>query len=280
MAVELSGHNDTAPPSQLALALSDVRFERRGQTVLHGLSLQIPFGVHVALVGPNGAGKSSLLQLMAGRLRPTSGRVLLDDHDLQTLPAHARAQQMAVVHQHETMHAQLRVCDYVALGRTPHMQATADEHRAAVDCALAQCRLRELQKRAMGTLSGGERQRAAIARALAQQPRVLLLDEPTNHLDLRTRCDVLDLLADLEITVVAALHELNLVQRFAHRVVLLSEGRVVADASPAQVLTPELVLGHFDMDVFYLPLPHRNQQVAVFDSPRAARVCPQPLPQI
>ncbi|MGH8858399.1 MAG: hypothetical protein ACREXG_10325, partial [Polaromonas sp.] len=101
---------------------------------------------------------------------------------------------------------------------------------------------------------------------------ILLLDEPTNHLDLRTRADVLDLLAELGVTVVAALHELSLVQRFAHRVVLLSQGQVLADDQPAKVFTQELVLGHFGMDVFYLPIPHREHDVAVFESPQTARL--------
>ncbi|MDZ7892452.1 MAG: ABC transporter ATP-binding protein [Rhodoferax sp.] len=250
-----------------ALSLASVSYQRQGRAVLEQVSLDIPFGQHIALLGPNVAGKSSLLHLMAGRLRPESGQVLLGGTNLEQMPGPGRARQMAMVHQHEFVHAQLRVCDYVALGRTPHSGANRAEHAHAIDTALIRCRLQGLQDRAMGTLSGGEQQRSAIARALAQEPRILLLDEPTNHLDLRTRSDVLDLLASLEITVVAALHELSLVQRFAHRAVLLGEGRVVADDVPARVLTPELVLGNFGMDVFYLPLPHRDQPVAVFESP-------------
>lgn len=245
--------------------------QRQDKTVLNRVSLTVPFGAHIALVGPNGSGKTSLLQLMAGRLKPSQGYVTVGGQDLAQLPGMQRARQLAVVHQHEQVHGQLRVRDYVTLGRTPHVEASKAQNAHAVNTALAHCRLDGLQDRLMRTLSGGEQQRAAIARALAQEPRILLLDEPTNHLDLRTRADVLDLLAGLDVTVIAALHELSLVPRFAHRVVLLSQGRMVAEDLPAKVFTQELVLGNFGMDVFYLPLPHREQHIAVFESPHTAQ---------
>jgi iron complex transport system ATP-binding protein len=259
------------PSAQPVLEVQDVSLLRQGKTTLSQVSVAVPFGAHIARVGPNGSGKTSLLQVMAGRLKPDAGRVLIGGLDIARLPGMQRARQLAVVHQHEQVHGQLRVRDYVALGRTPHLEASQDEHAAVVGSALQRCRLQALQDRLMRTLSGGEQQRAAIARAIAQQPRILLLDEPTNHLDLRTRADMLDLLTELGVTVVAALHELSLVQRFAHRVVLLGEGRVVAQGEPADVLTKELVLGNFGMDVFYLPLPHREQDIAVFESPKTAK---------
>lgn len=258
-------------PAQLGLQLENASLLRQGKRVVDSVSLSVPFGAHVALVGPNGSGKTTLLQVMAGRLAPSQGRVLIGGVDLARLSGTQRAQQIAVVHQHEQVHGQLRVRDYVALGRTPHVQVSHDESATVVSRALQRCRLQLLQDRPMRTLSGGEQQRSAIARALAQEPRILLLDEPTNHLDLRTRADMLDLLTELGVTVIAALHELSLVQRFAHRVVVLGEGGVVAQGEPSQVLTQELVHGHFGMDVFYLPLPHREQDIAVFESPKTAK---------
>lgn len=258
-------------PARPELQLENASLLRQGKRVADSVSLSVPFGAHVALVGPNGSGKTTLLQVMAGRLAPSQGRVLIGGVDLARLTGTQRAQQIAVVHQHEQVHGQLRVRDYVALGRTPHAQVSQDESAAVVSRALQRCRLQPLLDRPMRTLSGGEQQRAAIARALAQEPRILLLDEPTNHLDLRTRADMLDLLTELGVTVIAALHELSLVQRFAHRVVVLGEGRVVAQGEPSQVLTQELVLGHFGMDVFYLPLPHREKDIAVFESPKTAK---------
>jgi iron complex transport system ATP-binding protein len=258
------------PTAQPLLEVQAVSLQRQDKAVLSQVSVSVPFGAHIALVGPNGSGKTSLLQVMAGRLKPTQGRVLVGGQDLAQLPGIQRARQLAVVHQHEQVHGQLRVRDYVALGRTPHVDVSRDENAEAVQSALQRCHLEQLQDRLMRSLSGGEQQRAAIARAIAQQPRILLLDEPTNHLDLRTRADMLDLLTGLGVTVVAALHELSLVQRFAHRVLLLSQGQVVAEDLPSKVLTKELVLGNFGMDVFYLPLPHREHEIAVFESPQTA----------
>lgn len=263
--------NALNPALQPVLEVHAMSMQRQDKTVLNRVSMSVPFGAHIALVGPNGSGKTTLLQVMAGRLKPSQGRVTVGGLDLAHMSGMERARQLAVVHQHEQVHGQLRVRDYVALGRTPHVEASKDESAQAVSSALTRCRLDGLQDRLMRTLSGGEQQRAAIARALAQDPRILLLDEPTNHLDLRTRADVLDLLAELGVTVVAALHELSLVQRFAHRVVLLSHGQVLADDQPSKVFTQELVLGHFGMDVFYLPIPHREHDVAVFESPQTAR---------
>lgn len=259
------------PTMQPVLDVQAVSLQRQGKAVLSQVSVAVPFGAHIALVGPNGSGKTSLLQVMAGRLNPDKGRVLIGGLDLVRLPGMQRARLLAMVHQHEQVHGQLRVRDYVTLGRTPHLEVSQDENAEVVSSALQRCRLQMLQDRLMRTLSGGEQQRAAIARAIAQQPRILLLDEPTNHLDLRTRADMLDLLTELGITVVAALHELSLVQRFAHSVVLLGQGRVVAQGEPSNVLTKELVLGNFGMDVFYLPLPHREQDIAVFESPKTAK---------
>ncbi|MDR7379413.1 iron complex transport system ATP-binding protein [Rhodoferax ferrireducens] len=256
--------------AQPLLEVQSVSLQRQDKAVLSQVSVSVPFGAHIALVGPNGSGKTSLLQVMAGRLQPSAGRVLVGGQDLAQMPGMQRARQLAVVHQHEQVHGQLRVRDYVALGRTPYPEASRDENTQVVSDALQRCRLDGLQDRLMRSLSGGEQQRAAIARAIAQQPRILLLDEPTNHLDLRTRADMLDLLTGLGVTVVAALHELSLVQRFAHRVLLLGQGRVVAEDLPSKVLTKELVLGNFGMDVFYLPLPHRAHEIAVFESPQTA----------
>lgn len=257
--------------TQPALEVQAVSLQRARAHVLSSVSVTVPFGAHMALVGPNGSGKTTLLQVMSGRLAPTQGQVLIGGQDLARMPGMQRARQLAVVHQHEHVHGQLRVRDYVALGRTPHLDSSQDESAAVVSHALQRCRLHLLQDRPMRTLSGGEQQRAAIARALAQEPRILLLDEPTNHLDLRTRADMLDLLTELGVTVVAALHELSLVQRFAHRVVVLGDGHVVAQGEPSEVLTQELVLGHFGMDVFYLPVPHREKDIAVFESPQTSK---------
>jgi iron complex transport system ATP-binding protein len=126
--------------------------------------------------------------------------------------------------------------------------------------------LAALAKREMGLLSGGERQRAQIARALAQEPRILFLDEPTNHLDPRARGALLALVARLDLTVVAVLHDLNLVPDFASRVAVMRDGRLI---SSEETLSRDLVRDVFGIDLLRLPHPHENRELTVFDIPLA-----------
>jgi iron complex transport system ATP-binding protein len=239
-----------------------------GATLLQALSLDAAGGECLAIVGPNGAGKSTLLRLLAGRLPATQGTVSVDGRDVTALTPQDRARRIAVLAQSEPAGLALRVREYVALGRIPwRLRSTPEVHQGAVQHALALCGLEPAADRALDTLSGGERQRAGLARALAQEPSVLLLDEPTNHLDLRGRCDLLDLVRGLGITVVAVLHELALVERFADRVAVLDRGRLVAIGAPAAALSPRLVRDVFRVDMFTVTHPRDGHPVPMFDSP-------------
>ncbi|SCG38892.1 ABC transporter ATP-binding protein [Micromonospora coxensis] len=151
---------------------------------------------------------------------------------------------MAVLTQDTPPDLEHTVIDLVALGRVPHQSAlagvTADDYRVVAD-AIRRCSLADLAGRRMATLSGGERQRAHLARALAQQPRLLLLDEPTNHLDLAHQLAVLDLVCGLGITVVAALHDIELAAAYCDRLAVLHRGEVAAAGPPGEVLTDRLL---------------------------------------
>ena len=238
-----------------------------GSTLLHPLSFDAVGCECLAIVGPNGAGKSTLLRLLAGRIAATQGNVTVDDRDIAALTPQDRARCIAVLAQSEPAGLALCVREYVALGRIPWRQQSAAVQAGAVRHALSLCALEQAADRALDTLSGGERQRAGLARALAQEPSVLLLDEPTNHLDLRGRCDLLDLVRGLGITVVAVLHDLALVGRFADRVAMLERGRLVAIGAPAAALSPSLVRDVFRVDTFTAPHPRDGRPVLMFDSP-------------
>lgn len=258
-------HPCTAPP---ALSLEGIHLSLGAHAVLHAIDLHVAEGERLAIVGPNGAGKSSLLHVLAGRLAPDAGCVRLFGRELRHLPPWQRAQQMAVLHQAEDQTPPLALRDYVALGRIPHGGGAGD---APVEAALHRFGLHALADRRMDQLSGGQRRLAALARAVAQTPRVLLLDEPTNHLDLRTRIDALDAVATLGITVVAVLHELSLAPRFAQRVLVMQQGRAVACGAPATTLAPPLVHAVFRMDVRTLPpLPGQAHPALLFDAPPGA----------
>lgn len=219
-----------------------VRYASHPALVEAGLSVKE--GEILALVGPNGAGKSTLLRTIAGTLRPQAGAVYLDLRNVQEIPAKRRAKILAMVEQGAVPSFDFTVRELVELGRIPHVNRLArlgkgDEE--AVEKALRLCGLAELSSRRWSELSGGERQRALLAMAFAQEPRVLLLDEPTAHLDVAHQIELMQLIASWAeegITVIMALHDLNLVAAFAHHLVLLHRGKIVAQGRPPEVLTP------------------------------------------
>jgi iron complex transport system ATP-binding protein len=235
-----------------------------GQAVLRDISLSLPRGRILGIVGPNGAGKSTLLRLIYRYLRPTRGRVLLDGADLWAMDARAVARQVAAVLQEQPTDFALTVREIVALGRAPHRQGLSRggvRDGVVIAAALARLRLDGMADRRIGTLSGGERQRVMIARALAQEPALLVLDEPTNHLDIRHQLEALALIRDLGLTIVVSLHDLNLAAMTCDEIVLLHDGRAVAQGPPAQALTPLTLAPAFAVAV-------RQDRLAMADTPQ------------
>jgi len=219
-----------------------VRYPRAARAAVDGVTLDAPVGRVTAVAGPNGSGKSTLVRALLGRIPVAAGRVLVGDDDAAHLDRRTFATRVAVVPQREEPAFPLRVRDYVALGRYPHggaWGAATPEDRSAVDRAVARADVAALAERRTDELSGGEWQRVRIARALAQEGRALVLDEPTTFLDVAHEMAVFELLAALAVEGVAVLlvsHQLNLVARFAHHIVLLNRGRVAAAGTPADVM--------------------------------------------
>ncbi|SHN46697.1 ABC transporter ATP-binding protein [Cryptosporangium aurantiacum] len=227
---------------------TDLTVVVRGRSLLSDVVLEAPSGSTVGLLGPNGSGKSTLLRTLAGFRRPERGRVCLDGVDRESLPRRAVARSVAVVTQQTPAELDLTVRDVLLLARIPHRPRLAPVTRddvAGTERALADAGLPGYGGRAWSSLSGGERQRVDLARALLQDPDVLLLDEPTNHLDIRHQLELLENLATAPVTVVVALHGLDLAAQYCDRIVLLSDGRVVAAGTPADVLTPERIAAVF-----------------------------------
>ncbi|HWH01484.1 MAG TPA: ABC transporter ATP-binding protein [Pilimelia sp.] len=242
----------TAGPRQapVGLRMEGVGWSVGGRRILDEVCLQVRPGEFLGLLGPNGSGKSTLLRCAYRYLRPETGRVQLrddaDDDWRDVWAARPRwvAQRLAVVTQDLPVEFDYTVTELVEMGRTPHVGSAARLRAgdtAAVAHAIAAAGVTELRHRMVSTLSGGERQRVLLARALAQQPRLLVLDEPTNHLDVRHQFALLDLVAALGVTVVAALHDLNLAAAYCDRLAVLDGGRLVALGTPAEVLTPALI---------------------------------------
>ena len=236
------------------LSVQDIHWSpgRGGDTLLHTTNFDLEAGRVLGIAGPNGAGKTTLLRLLYRFHRPVTGRIFVDGEDIWTLTARAAAQRIAAVLQEQPSDYALTVGEIVALGRTPHRRGFAgtegSHDKDIIDGALDRLNLHGLASRHLGTLSGGERQRVMVARALAQEPRLLILDEPTNHLDIRHQLEVLDLIRNLELTIVTSLHDLNLAASACDDVLLLQSGKPIGFGPPSQVLTEAAVSNAFQVD--------------------------------
>jgi iron complex transport system ATP-binding protein len=258
------------------LEFEGVGFSFRDVPILREVSFAVSPGEFVALIGPNGAGKSTLVRLAAGFLRPQRGRIRLFGRPPQAWRQRELARLMALVPQGAFLPPTYTVWESVLLGRTPYLGflgwASAQDNRIARE-ALQQVGGAHLAERLVGELSGGERQRVLLARALAQQPRLLLLDEPTTHLDIHHQVSVLALLSEVcagGVAVLAVLHDLNLASTFADRVVLLCDGRLLADGPPAEVLRHELLAPAYGNSLKIFPRPDDGGRPAVLPNPERA----------
>ena len=243
------------------LALEDVRFSyrRRGRPdreVLRGVTATISPGEMVALLGPNGSGKTTLLRLAVGTMAPSSGFVRLDSRPVGEWTRREVAQRVAILPQLPSLPDGFRVEELVEMGRAPHARSrfgAGPEDEAAVERALVDADAIDLVGRRIDELSGGERQRVLVAMALAQEPRLLLLDEPTQHLDLAHQVALLAALDRLRrargLAVVAVLHDPALTALSVPRVILLNEGRLVADGPSGDVLRPPTIASVFGISL-------------------------------
>jgi iron complex transport system ATP-binding protein len=252
----------SARPSQPAVRTERLTVAYRGRPALSDVELHIDSGERVALVGPNGAGKSTLLRAIAGLLEPTAGSIELGGTPLADLDRLAIARRLAVVPQLAALPFATTVEEVVALGRLPHehpIRGLRPVDHAAIAAAIDRVGVGHLMGRDARELSLGERQLVLLAMAVAQSAPVLVLDEPTVHLDLRHQVEVMELLADLNArdgtTILAVLHDVGLAAHFFQRIVVLDEGRVVADGPPAETLTSDLIRDVFGVDPGLVRLP-------------------------
>lgn len=218
--------------------------------ILHNVDIQVEEGSFVGLIGPNGSGKSTLLRNIYRALTPESGAVYLNNTDIRKLTFRESALQMSVLRQESSTDFDYTVRELVMMGRAPHhtMFESEDENdENIVTSALQKVGMLESEKRTLSTLSGGEKQRVLFARALAQSADFLILDEPTNHLDIYYKLQIMELVRSLNITVLSAIHDMDLACRYCDWLIVLKEGRVVGQGTPEDVVTPQML-----QDVFHV----------------------------
>jgi iron complex transport system ATP-binding protein len=243
------------------IELKDLSVSYGPRRILNHITLNVKAGETLALLGPNGSGKSTLIRALSG-VAPASGEIFLSGRDLSALTTAERARLMAVVPQMGSLPPAFSVWETVLLGRTPYLnflgQISAKDEEIA-RCALAKVDALGFAERRVGELSGGEQQRVLLARALAQSTPVLLLDEPTTHLDLQHQIGLLELVHKLareeNLTVLIALHDLNLAARYADRVALIVGGEIKALGTPKEVLRQDLISQVYEWPVQVIQHP-------------------------
>ncbi|OII39332.1 ABC transporter ATP-binding protein [Plantibacter sp. MMLR14_011] len=238
--------------------------------VFEGLDLRIETGEVTTLIGANGCGKSTLLKAFGRLLTPTAGTVELDGRGVRSIPTREVARRLAILPQKPLTPSATSVRDLVSRGRHPHqslLKPWTPADTIAVDEALAATGLETLADRDTASLSGGQLQRAWIALVLAQRAPTILLDEPTTFLDLSHQLDVLRLVRSINrergATVVMVLHDLTLAGRYSDRLVVVGGGRVIADGTPWEVLTPAVLREAFDLDAIVIPDPSSGSPLIV-----------------
>ena len=229
------------------LSAQDIEVRLGGKSVVAGVAAAFQSGTVTAILGPNGAGKSTLLACLAGLRKPNAGRVRLDETDVLSMHARARARRVGFIPQTPEVAWAVEARILVGLGRTPFIGSSglSLEDAAAIDRAMEAAGVTELADRDVTTLSGGERGRVLIARALAGDPEWLLADEPLTGLDPGHQLDAGDLFRAMAHEqgrgVIVTLHDLSLAARIADRIIVMAAGNVLADGPPAQALSPEVM---------------------------------------
>ena len=252
------------------LEITDVHFSYGTRPVLQGVSLQVNQGEMVGLVGPNGSGKTTLLKLASGLLRPDAGAIRIQGQEVSYLRPSDKAKLVAVVPQNPALPQNFTAHELVLMGRTPHLKLLQVEDWHDLDVTREAMELTgtwEFADRAIGTLSGGERQKVLMSRSLAQEAPLLLLDEPTASLDLAHEIQVMDLVSNLQTrrkgAILMAIHNLTLAAQYCRRLIMLHQGKVVAEGSPEEVLTGKIISEVYEAQVHILAHPQHGTPVVL-----------------
>lgn len=239
------------------LKVEELFFKFRDKEILKEVSMQVCPGELICIAGPNGSGKTTLLRCLLDILRPYKGTITADGQDLQKLSSRLRAKQLSYVSQNSPSKFPMTVFDMVLMGRRPYLNWRPSEgDLAKVGLVLETMAIDHLSMQEFDRLSGGQQQKVLLARAFVQEAKYMLLDEPTNSLDLRHQLEVMDTLKQIVrekgIGAVVAIHDLNMVQKYSDRVVLMKKGGIYGTGPPDEVMTPEAILRIYGVKVRYI----------------------------
>lgn len=263
----------------MRVSFEDVSVALGGREIVNGITLDVPSGTVLGILGANGCGKSTLLRTLYRVHRPSSGTVRVDGDDVRRLSARDAALRIAVMAQESTQEFPMTAREVAMLGRTPHQRGFGADSAGdleLVEQALNDVGAEELAERSFAELSGGEKQRVLMARALAQQAPVLVLDEPTNHLDISFQLELMRLVTGRGLTVIAALHDMNLAADYCDQVAVLGHGRLLSAGAPAEVLDEQLIRTAFNVASQQLEHPLTGRTLIAVAAPSSSAVCQTP----
>lgn len=222
------------------LTCKNISYSIKDTQILKNVSLNVSGNKFFTILGPNGCGKTTLLKSIYRVLKPSFGEILLNNKNIENIRLKDSAKEMAVVAQFNEINFDCNVEDIVMLGRSPHINFLQSEKQNDFDIvkdALRDVGMLDKANRSYSSLSGGEKQRVALARAIAQKPSLLLLDEPTNHLDIKYKLEILHIIKDLNINVLAVLHDIQLACKFSDYLFLMKGGEIKYEGIPRQTVT-------------------------------------------
>ncbi|XBG72808.1 ABC transporter ATP-binding protein [Enterococcus cecorum] len=228
----------------MKLTIEHLNLSIKQRTLLEDISLKTKDSQFVGLIGANGSGKSTLLKTIYKTLKPDSGEIYLDELNILHSSEKKVAQNLSVVSQFNELSFDLTVKQMVMLGRTPHKRLLEQENKQdlqIVEHALKTTNLLDYQDRSFLSLSGGEKQRVILARAIAQDPQFMILDEPCNHLDIRYQLEIMEIVKNLDIGILVALHSLEDARRYCDELYVLKHGNIIAHGKPKEILTETLI---------------------------------------
>lgn len=233
------------------LICNNICYSIKNKLILNNASVNIRGNKFFTILGPNGCGKTTLLKTIYRVLKPSSGTILLNGNNIEHISLKASAKELAVVAQFNEINFDCNVKDMVMLGRTPHLGFMRSEKQSDYDIvedALQKVGMIDKAERSYLSLSGGEKQRVALARAIVQKPSLLLLDEPTNHLDIRYKIEILQIIKNLNINVLAVLHDIQLAGKFSDYIYLMKGGEVKYEGEPRTTITEKSMKDIYDIN--------------------------------
>ena len=233
------------------IEIQKLSYSAGDQGILHDVCLSVEQNQFVGLIGPNGSGKTTLLKHIYRALPPGKNTVFINGNDVESYSYRDTAKQITVMRQENGSDFDYTILEMVLMGRAPYRKYyekdTAEDKQIALN-SLKHVGMDHLANRSFSTLSGGEKQRVLIARSLAQEADILILDEPTNHLDVHYQWLLMEIIAQLQKTVLSVFHELNLACRYCNYLYVLKDGRIINYGTPETVVTSEMLADVFDVN--------------------------------